>query len=129
MAVTSSPVIFSAALLKFGADAEKKHARLVKAVAMRGLKGVVMGTRVDTGRARGNWQVAEGEPPEGFDLELKDKPGGATMSRGRGKIEEATGRAVIWIHNGVPYVKYLEDWDKMVEGTYQSLITWIRSQA
>lgn len=98
---------------------------LSHAVALRALNGVVLGTRVDTGRARGNWQVGVGTPPEGFDQDLKDKDGGATIGRGAGVIGDWKADQIIWLHDGVPYIGILESWDKMVEGNLEALSTWL----
>lgn len=106
----------------------ERHRDLVLATALRGLRGVVMSTRVDTGRARGNWQVTEGAPAQGYEEERKDPAGGPTIGQGSSVIGGASGKDVIWLHNGVPYINILEDKDKMVAGNVAALQTWWDSQ-
>ncbi len=106
--------------------AEERRER-TRAVALHALSGVVLGTRVDTSRARSNWQVAEGAPPEGHDPESRDLAGSATISHGTRVILGASGDDIIWLHNGVPYINILEDMDKMVAGTVEALRTRLAS--
>lgn len=83
--------------------------RVRDALALEGHRTIVMLTPVDTGRARANWQVSVGTPAEGF-VEAFDAGGSATIARGAGIIAEASDPySMIWIHNGVPYVMYLND--------------------
>jgi hypothetical protein len=78
-------------------------------IALEALKGVVYMTPVIEGRARGNWQVTMGTPAEGYDPELKDKSGNATVAAGTATILSSTKPFdITWLHNGVPYVPYLE---------------------
>lgn len=72
-------------------------------------KGVVKGTRVDTGRARANWTVTQDQP---FDaqLELFDKSGSSTISTGGSRIEPI---ALTYFTNNVPYIRKLEALDGM----------------
>ena len=104
-------------------DAVDKRAR---AVALRALTDLVMTTRVDTGRARGNWDVAVGQPPTAV-REVTDQQGGVTISRGGQVIAGWDAEGVIWIANNVVYIQSLEDLDGMLEGTYQALQTWLDS--
>lgn len=117
-------------------EAEEMHAKRTKVVALQALGDVVLGTRVDTGRARGNWQVAESAPPEGhdptaFDPSGRGVPGGSArdpIAEGQQAVASASGRDIIWLHNGVPYIGILERLDKMVVGTVERLRTWLRSR-
>lgn len=111
---------------EFISEADDRRKELTKVVAMRGLRDVVLGTRVDTGRARGNWQVDEGNPPTG-QVERLDQTGGVTIAAGANEIGGASGKDIIWLHNGVPYIDILEGWDGMVVGAYEALRTWIGS--
>jgi hypothetical protein len=78
-------------------------------IALQALKGVVYTTPVIEGRARGNWQVTMGTPAEGYDPELKDKQGLATEERGKAVMFSSKNPFdITWLHNGVPYVPYLE---------------------
>jgi hypothetical protein len=117
---------FALGLQRFRDRAENRRRQITKAVAMEGLNGLVMGTRFDTGRARGNWQAGETRPPEG-DVDRLDKDGGTTIAAGNREIQGMGGDDIIWVHNGVPYISVLEGWDKMLAGTAERLRIWIRS--
>lgn len=73
---------------------------------------VVKGTPVDTGRARGGWQVEIGrEPPV---QSIIDPTGAATFARANDKLtpyRRGIGDpklAAVWITNGVPYIEVLD---------------------
>lgn len=120
---------FNAAIARHAPRPEERMTLLLRAASMRGLQGLVLGTRVDTGRARGNWQVTEDAPAQGYQEELKDKAGGETIARGSRVALHATLDRMVWIHNGVPYIGYLEQLDKMLAGTFGALTTWAESAA
>lgn len=84
--------------------------RAVRALALETLSRLVQKTPVDTGRARGNWNVAldavDGSVSEGNN----DRGGGATIARGGAQMAGADvwgGQAIV-IANGVDYVVQLE---------------------
>lgn len=101
------------------------------------LGSVVRGTRRDTGRAAGNWQVELNDPPEGF-IQGRAVPGGRNDGTITERVDPVTegsrpiGRAklgdVIWIHNGLPYISILENKDRTMRGTVEALRTWLRAQ-
>lgn len=99
-----------------------------RAVSLYALRNLVFGTRVDTGRARGNYQVAESQPPEGYEPNRFDPTGSVAVLDGSQEILGASGDDIIWIHNGVPYITVLEDWDGMLAGTVEAIKTWIRAR-
>lgn len=100
---------------------ERLPAKLVvrahKKIALEGLRGVVEKTPVDTGRARGNWQLSVGESPEGetglLDGSTRDLAGdegsSAAVTRGLAKIAGLQPYATIFIGNNVPYIVPLEE--------------------
>lgn len=122
---------FQAGIQAFVQNTEVVRRQRVRAVGLRALRGVVLKTRVDTGRLRGNWQVGETDPPEG-EIDRADRAGSEgtadTVSAEAPKILEASGDDVIWLHNGLPYAVVWEREDKMVAGTVEALRTWLRSQ-
>lgn len=106
------------------------------AVALEGLRGVVMLTPVDTGRARANWQTTVGAPASG-EREATDMSGRGetgvpvvhTVVEGAATVATATDPfSSIWLHNGLSYIGYLNDGtDKipaahMLEQTVQRLV-------
>ena len=99
---------------KVGGDAEK----VTRAVALQMTNEVINRTRVDTGRARGNWH-AEINAAEEKVFEFAG--GGAAavpfaLSHCNKAIEKMYGRRWI-LTNNVPYISKLESLDSMVRGT------------
>jgi hypothetical protein len=82
---------------------------LGRKIALDALTGVVFLTPVDTGRAKGNWQVSLDVPAEGV-VDVIDRSGLQTISRGQSVIAQATRfPTVIWITNNLPYIDELEN--------------------
>lgn len=106
------------------------------AVALEALKGVVVLTPKDTGRAAGNWQTTVGQPAEG-DVDRTDKGGSGepgvpvvdTFGVGASEIATARGRPFepIWLHNGLDYAEHINNGTErvpavhMVEQTVQRI--------
>lgn len=79
------------------------------AIALEGLKGLVMLSPVDTGRLRGNWQTTVGEPAEG-ETGVLDPTGGATIEAGTVMISAAADPFVpVWLHNGLYYAAFVNN--------------------
>lgn len=64
---------------------------------------VVSSTPVDTGRARGNWQVSLGFPVV-EEQDLVDKAGTVTIAAGAAVIRSRQSGQTIFISNNVPYI-------------------------
>ena len=101
-----------------------------RAVGLRGLRGLVLNTRVDTGRARGNWQTTVGRPATG-QIERNDAAGSEgsvdTVAVESVAVLEWDADDPLWFHNGVDYIEILEGKDKMLAGTVNELRQWLRS--
>ena len=105
--------------------------RFIKMVCLEVFKRFVMRTPVDTGRARGNWQVEINKPAEGvMDEDLWDQ----VMERAESIIDRIPPFSVIHITNNVSYVYYLEYTKRskqapngFVEITLQEIKTWVSS--
>ncbi|MEA3537590.1 MAG: HK97 gp10 family phage protein [Pseudomonadota bacterium] len=82
--------------------------KAARGIALGALRGVVMSTPVDTGRARGNWQVDVNKVPEG-ESGVLDRGGGETVSRGASAIASAQPYDMIALANNVPYIGDLND--------------------
>jgi len=98
-----------------------------KKLSLQVLRGVVMRTPVDTGRARGNWQlgvetvptgeVTDFEKPQATSGEAgkkKRRPqfnavGKATFERGLANLAALKPFSVVFITNNVPYIEPLEN--------------------
>lgn len=104
-------------------------ATVQRAVSLQVLDGVVRGTPVDTGRARGNWQTTIGEVASG-EVEITDKDGGATIARGAGALAALPDFAVVYVSNNVPYIERLEDgWSQQAPaGMVASTLERVRAQ-
>jgi hypothetical protein len=109
---------FAAQLDSFMETLVPEKANLVKQkVALQLLFGVVMLTRVDTGRARGGWSVSL-RHPSSKDTKLLDKGGNNVRMRGKGSIEASKPGEDIYINNPVVYVPILNDGDKNRTGDH-----------
>lgn len=82
--------------------------RLVRRCALAIDAAVVLATPVDTGRARGNWQVEVGQAPAG-ELATTDKGGGGTIAAGKAVIDGYKGGSGIYITNNLPYIERLNE--------------------
>ena len=71
------------------------------------LRRVVLKTPVDTGRARGNWQVGIGEIPDGI-LDRTADPQ-AIIAAAEKKLEQLGFGEIVWVANNLEYVTFLED--------------------
>lgn len=105
-----------------------------KKVIFETLKRIVMRTPVDTGRARGNWQIATGGPASG----TLDVQGGAgqmaakAMENAAAKLATITPYSTVHITNNLEYIYYLE-YDRrskqhpegMVEITLTEMAAWL----
>lgn len=119
------------------ASAKKIHGdfeKFYKAVCIEVLKRIVLRTPVDTGRARGNWQVEIGAAASGT-LEVKGSAGamaGDVMSKGIAKLSDIPAWSIVHITNNISYLYYLE-YDRrssqfpegMIEVTLSEMVTWL----
>lgn len=115
-------------IARFAALTEAKKDQFVRKVCLTLLSDVVLGTPVDTGRARGNWQASIGIPKSGV-LEVTDRSGGGTITAGLPDIAKASG-TIFWISNNLPYINRLEyeGWSKQQpHGWVRSAVTRISS--
>ena len=71
---------------------------------------VIMDTRVDTGRMRGNWQSSIGSPIL-YDTTRTDEIGNTTVSEMQNKVKSGV---VNIMTNNVPYAEYWEQQDGMI---------------
>lgn len=125
---------FNLALKKVGQEwPAERVAKVHRAVALEGLRGVVQMTAVDTGRARANWQVTRDTPAEGA-TEATDKSGSATLAAGAAQIASVEPYTVTWITNNLPYIERLESGysqqapSGMLNVTFNRLRSWLARQ-
>ena len=92
----------------FEKDALRKMNLAVRKISLEIFSRVILKSPVDTGRFRGNWQVAIGSIPSGT-LELDDKTGTATVSKADAKLFSAKAGDTIYLANNLPYAVRLEE--------------------
>ena len=92
----------------FEKDALRKMNLAVRKISLEIFSRVILKSPVDTGRFRGNWQVAIGSIPSGT-LELDDKTGTATVSKADLKLVGAKAGDTIYLANNLPYAVRLEE--------------------
>jgi len=80
---------------------------IVKKVSGAALAAVVTATPVDTGRARGGWQVGLGLAPSGRTSE--DRAGASTIAKGTSTISRRGTEQTVFISNNVEYIGFLND--------------------
>lgn len=105
-------------LRKFSDLTETQHVQLLKKVALELLTRIVEKTPVDTGRARGNWQVAVNTGAGSADISRIDKSGEAEASLSQGTsvsidagysaLADLKPFSTIVIFNNVEYIVALE---------------------
>lgn len=89
--------------------------QLARVVVIKLFTGIIMDTRVDTGRMRGNWQTSVGAPIL-FETQNTDR---LSIGQTGGKayddvMREVTSGDVVYLTNNVPYVAFWEQHDGMV---------------
>ena len=82
--------------------------KAIRGVALKLFTAIVEGTRVDTGRLKGNVRVNMNTPASG-ELDVKDKSGGATTRKGEGELNTYNIQDTIFINNTLPYARLMEE--------------------
>lgn len=85
----------------------EEHLKLQKRIALDLLRRIVFRTPVDTGRARGNWQVNLGPSDDNAVLSV-DTGGAQTLASGAAVVAGAQPYGLITIFNNVEYITFLE---------------------
>ncbi|MGB1388669.1 MAG: hypothetical protein ACPG61_07255 [Paracoccaceae bacterium] len=99
---------FGSDLAQFEAKTAGKLDLAVRGIALELFSRVILRTPVDTGRARGNWQVQIGSIPNGT-LALDDRSGTATVSKAQAAASGMDAGDVIYLTNNLPYARRLEE--------------------
>lgn len=100
---------FNKALSDWALTAVPGHVEQVqKYFAFEILRRVVKRTPVDTGRARGGWQVTLNSPSD-KKSDTTDPSGGAAIEAGNSVIAGSQPFQVIWMSNNVDYIRILEE--------------------
>jgi hypothetical protein len=99
---------FKVRLRQFNDITEEQAAALLKRVALQVLTGVVEKTPVDTGRARGNWQVAIDTAANTATINRDDAGGSIAISAGTAALTSVKPFSTVVIYNNVEYIVALE---------------------
>jgi len=70
---------------------------------------VILGTPVDTGRARGNWQLAIGSAPTGEVSRLEKGIGSNQLRQAESKTKRPLAGKSVFIANNLAYIGLLEE--------------------
>jgi len=98
---------FASDVAKWTAKTEAKIETAIRKIAIDVFAEVIMMSPVDTGRFRGNWQVAIGTIPNGT-LEIDDKEGTATLAKAQAEAMGLKAGQTIYLINNLPYARALE---------------------
>lgn len=93
----------------------KGSEQAIRGVALKLFTDIVDGTRVDTGRLKGNVQVTLGSQAE-EELDIEDKSGAKAKRSGNSVIGDYTLADTIFITNKLPYARVMEDGNNKVQG-------------
>jgi len=119
---TSNLAQFNKELDEFAKCIPTKVSIIQKKLVLEALRRLILRTPVDTGRARGNWQVTianpaegqvEGDWPKSSGKGKKENPGirpddGRTITKGMAVLTGLPDYQVVWISNNVDYIEFLE---------------------
>jgi hypothetical protein len=101
---------FSVNISKFAANCNATLGEACRAIKLELFSSVILDTRVDTGRMRGNWQTSTGSPILN-ETEREDKEGVETINEAEQNI---TNFEVDYMTNNVPYAIVWEERDAMI---------------
>lgn len=105
---------FGFAVRRFASQTNESEKLVIRRIAIECFKRIILGTPVNEGLARGNWQASTITPKEGV-LERKDKSGSATIAAMISEVSVWTPKDDLpaFITNNLPYIKRLnEGWSK-----------------
>jgi len=105
--VTDNLAQFNREIDAFARKVPDRAVTLHKKVAFEALRRLVSKTPVDTGRARGDWQVTIGDPATG-QLDVLDVSGSLTVAAGLAALAGLPPYQIVWISNNVDYIERLE---------------------
>lgn len=100
---------FAIDLAQFGEVSEQLALTIFHKITIDLDSAVVLGTPVDTGRARGNWFVSVGTPSSFVAYDSEDKGGELALSRLRDTVAKTPLGSIIWFSNNLPYIVPLEN--------------------
>lgn len=96
---------FESQLRGFGVRSLEAVDRVRRASVLELFQLVILGTPVDTGRLRGNWQTTINSPAEAS-IDRLDKGGGAAIAEAVANLGGLVD--VVWFVNNLPYAESIE---------------------
>ncbi len=100
-------VQFNAEVAAFKAKTLEEVVTLHRLLSLEMLRRLVLRTPVDTGRARGEWQLTIGAASDA-ELGRLDPGGGAELSLAVAKLAVLPPFSQVWISNNLDYIEVLE---------------------
>ena len=97
-------------LEQWAAKTNKSLESADRAIKLMILTDLVMNTRVDTGRLRGNWQVSEISPKD-YSILREDKSGGLVIAQEKPNITPAS---LTWFVNNLAYAPVWNERDAIL---------------
>ena len=116
---------FSADVLKFAQATGTKVDQACRAIKLNLFSSVIMKTRVDTGRLRGNWQTSVGSPNLTATARL-DPTGSSAISEASRTVKADT---VDYLTNNLPYAEIWEERDGMIATSLERVDRIIKEAA
>jgi len=103
----ANPAQFARNILKRAKNVERETIKVTRIGASAALRTAVLATPVDTGRARGSWDVNVGGP--GSSGNALDPTGGSAISKGISRIATVKTDTSIYISSDLEYIGKLEN--------------------
>jgi hypothetical protein len=100
---------FALDLKKFGRVIDEEAKVIFQKITLELDSRIVLGTPVETGRARGNWFPSVGAPSPAVNDKATDKSGAAAISAATTMVGSLTLGDVAWFTNNLPYILPLEN--------------------
>lgn len=125
------PPSFGEQIQAFASQTVPAKANLLKRkLALQALTRLVERTPVDTGRARGNWQVTLGDHLPDGPVDRLDPDGSGAIGQGSQAIAVVRRGEPIWISNHLAYIEELEHGtsEQAPEGMLAVTMTELESQ-
>ena len=116
---------FSADVLKFAQATGTKVDQACRAIKLNLFSSVIMKTRVNTGRLRGNWQTSVGSPNLTATARL-DPTGSSAISEAARTVKADT---VDYLTNNLPYAEIWEERDGMIATSLERVDRIIKEAA
>lgn len=100
---------FALDLKKFGEVTAEEARVIFQKIALDLDARIVLGTPVDTGRARGNWFPSVGTPSNQVNMNATDKSGASAIAAAQGVVAGLKLGDIVWFTNNLPYILPLEN--------------------